>query len=56
MEFERMEKLAALEYRIDRATEKLKVKIKIGLMDVSQAIEEIRIQLQEAQNNQGGKR
>lgn len=47
MELEKMEKLAALEHRIDTATEKLGVKIKIGLMDVSQEIEEIKLQLQE---------
>lgn len=53
MELRRMEKLAALEHRIDTATEKLGVKIKIGLMDVSQTIEEIKLQLEEAQKSQG---
>jgi len=47
MELRRMEKLAALEHRIDTASEKLRGEIKIGLMDVSQEIEEIKLQLQE---------
>lgn len=47
MEFERMEKLAALKYKIDTATEKLKVEIKCGLMDTAQAIEEIKARLQQ---------
>jgi len=55
MELRRMENLAALEHRIDTATEKLRGEIKIGLMDVSQAIEEIKLQMQEIQNSQAGK-
>ncbi|MEG4917503.1 MULTISPECIES: hypothetical protein [unclassified Microcoleus] len=56
MELKRLEQLAALENRIDTATEKLKVDIKIGLMDTAQAIEEIKLQLQEieAQKGKGG--
>ena len=45
MELKKLEALAALEYRIDRATEKLKVDIKIHLMDTAQEIENIRLQL-----------
>ena len=56
MELRRLERLAAFEYRIDTVTEKLRVEIKVGLMDVSQAIEEIKLQMQEVQNRQGGKR
>lgn len=59
MELEKLEALAALEHRIDSATEKLKVNIKVGLMDTAQAIEEVNLKLQslgaEAQNRQGGK-
>jgi len=55
MELKKLEALAALEHRIDRATERLKVDIKIHLMDTAQAIEEIRTQLLEAQDRQGGR-
>lgn len=57
MELKRLEALAALEHRIDSATEKLKVDIKVGLMDTAQAIDEINLKLEslEAQNRQGGK-
>ncbi len=54
MELRRLERLAALEYRIDTATDKLRGEIKIGLMDVAQAIEEIKLQLQEVQESQRG--
>ncbi|MEG4408924.1 hypothetical protein [Microcoleus sp. MON2_D5] len=45
-----MEKLAALEHRIDTATEKLAIKIKIELMDVSGEIERIKLHLQEIES------
>ncbi len=55
MELKRMERLAALEHRIDTATEKLRCNIKIGLMDVSQTIEEVKARLEEIQAEKGGK-
>ncbi|MEG4446693.1 hypothetical protein QUB49_33890 [Microcoleus sp. AT9_B4] len=45
MELERMEKLAALEHKIDTARERLRVNIGIRLMDTAQEIENIRLQL-----------
>lgn len=55
MELKKMERLAALEHRIDTATEKLRVEIKTGLMDVAQTIEEVKVRIQEIQAEKGGK-
>jgi hypothetical protein len=49
MEFEKMEKLAAFDHKVNTAIHKLRINIGIGLMDTSGEIERIKFQLQEIQ-------
>lgn len=54
MDFEIMEKLAALDHKLNTAIHKLRINIGVGLMDVSAAIRDIELKMFEIQSQKKG--